>query len=274
MRVDAHQHFWRYDPHSHDWMTEAMGTLKQDWLPEHLWPELHAHDVAATIAVQSHGDESDTAFLLGLAAQHAWIRGVVGWLDLSARDLSERLAYWHTQGPLVGIRHQLQDEPQYFEDSRFHEGVERLQQDAMIYEVLVTADQMPQAVAFCQRHDRAPLVLDHLGKPPVTAGADGLASWAQQLAEIAAMPHVMVKFSGLATEAGSGAWVTQLDPFVEVALTHLGPERLLWGSDWPVCQLRASYGEVLTTAEDWLAPLSSAEQAAILGGNAVQLYGL
>lgn len=274
MRVDAHQHFWRYDPHRHDWMTEAMGTLKQDWLPEQLWPELQARDVAATIAVQSCGDEGETAFLLDVAAQHGWVRGVVGWLDLRASDLSDRLAYWRAQGPLVGIRHQLQDEPQYFDDPRFHQGVERLQHASMVYEVLVTADQISQAVAFCQRHDQAPLVLDHLGKPPVTAGAEGWVRWSQQLAAIAALPHVMVKLSGLATEAGPDPWVSQLDPFVDAALTHIGPERLLWGSDWPVCQLRASYDEVLTASEAWLAPLNAAEQAAILGGNAIQLYGL
>jgi len=275
MIIDAHQHFWRYDPQAHDWMTSEMAILKQDWLPDDLAPFLKECGVDATLAVQSCGNESDTAFLMGLAARHDWIAGVVGWVDLCQRNVEERLLYWREKGPLVGIRHQLEDTPQLFETADFHRGVGVLQQQEQVYEVLVRSHQIEQALAFCQRHDDYTLVLDHLGKPPVTDGSPGFDRWSEQMKSLAELPHVVVKLSGLVTETSLGrGWAEQVSPYINAALNILGPERLMWGSDWPVCQLRTDYKEVITGMAPHLEQLNSSEHQAIMGMNAQRIYQL
>lgn len=277
MRIDAHQHFWRYDADAYPWMDAGMGVLKRDWLPADLRPLLDAQGIDACIAVQARADEAETDFLLQLAGDHDWIAAVIGWVDLRAGDLDARLAQWSDRAKLAGFRHLLQDDPDVaatLADPAFNRGVAALQARGQVYEVLVRgADQLALAPAFCARHDRHWLVLDHLGKPAI--GGDGDAAWRKALAEVAALPHVACKLSGLVTEvAGDRVDADTIRRYLDTALELFGPQRLLFGSDWPVCLLRADYAEVAAIVAGWSQALSADERVALWGGNAARCYGL
>jgi len=310
LRIDAHQHFWRYDAEAYPWIGAGMDVLRRDWLPQDLRPLLDAQGIDACIAVQARADEAETDFLLDLAREHLWIAGVIGWVDLRADDLDARLARWRNahlderrpgqardlqeiafvgaglarhwpwsgrSSALAGFRNLLQDDPDVaatLADPRFNRGVQQLQDHALVYEVLVRgATQLEQTPDFCERHDRHWLVLDHLGKP--TIGGDQDQRWHDALRELAAMPHVMCKLSGLVTEAVEpNIDANVLRRYLDTALELFGPQRLLFGSDWPVCLLRAPYAEVVQLIADWSHELSADERASLWGGNAVRCYGL
>ena len=200
-RVDAHQHFWRFDPASYGWIGDGMDVLKRDFLPAELRFELDIRHIGGSVAVQARASEAETDFLLGLAASNPWILAVVGWIDLRADDLEARLEARASSAVLKGYRHQVQDEPSpsaFLEDGRFNRGVETLQRAGKLYEVLIRAKDLPAAIAFCGRHDLGPLVLDHLGKPDVRH--ESAAEWARRIAPLAALEHVSCKLSGLITE--------------------------------------------------------------------------
>lgn len=276
-RIDAHQHFWRYRAEAYPWIDAGMGVLQRDWLPQDLRPLLDAQGIDACIAVQARAEEAETDFLLELAQAHDWIAAVIGWVDLRAEDLDARLARWDGQPCLAGFRHLLQDDPDpatTLADPRFERGVRRLQAQGRVYEVLVRgAAQLLASREFCARHDRHWLVLDHLGKPAVGGGED--AEWRASLREMAAMPHVMCKVSGLVTEAvGGDIDAAAFKRYLDAALESFGPRRLLFGSDWPVCLLRAPYAAVARIVADWSAALSTGEQALLWGNNAARCYGL
>lgn len=277
MRIDAHQHFWRYDADAYPWMDAGMGVLQRDWLPADLRPLLDAQGIDACIAVQARAEEAETEFLLQLARDHDWIAAVIGWVDLRAGDLDARLAQWSDRAKLAGFRHLLQDDPDVaatLADPAFNRGVAALQARGQVYEVLVRgADQLALAPVFCARHDGHWLVLDHLGKPAI--GGDGDAAWRKALAEVAALPHVACKLSGLVTEvAGDRVDADAIRRYLDTALELFGPQRLLFGSDWPVCLLRADYAEVAAIVAGWSQALSTDERAALWGGNAARCYGL
>ena len=279
MLIDAHQHFWRYDPADYAWIGPGMEVLARDRLPVDYAALRERHGVHATIAVQARGDEADTAWLLQLARQHDWIAGVVGWVALRDAGVAARLAHWQAQGPLVGIRHQVQDEPDpaaLLADAAFNRGVAAVQQAGLVYEVLLRHDQLHAAIDFCARHAAAPLVLDHLGKPDISGDTAAFARWESQMRALAALPHVSVKISGLVTEAGRDAGgdldVAGIRRHLDTAFALFGADRLLFGSDWPVCELAASFDDVLALARDWAAPLSEDSREAIFGGNAHTIY--
>jgi len=276
-RIDAHQHFWHYHPDDYPWMGADMSVLRRDWMPRDLRPLLDAQGIDGCIAVQARADEAETDFLLGLAGSHDWIAAVVGWVDLCAEDLEARLERWVACSALAGFRHLLQDDPEVaatLADTRFNLGVKRLQAHGHIYEVLVRgATQLAKTHDFCARHDRHWLVLDHLGKPAIGGNED--AEWRNALTSLAAMPHVMCKVSGLVTEVASQSLnEAVVRRYLDTALELLGPNRLLFGSDWPVCLLRASHAEVCRIIENWTAALSPHEQSMVWGGNAMRCYGL
>ena len=247
--IDAHQHFWRYDADAYPWMGDGMDVLQRDRLPPDLRPLLDAQGIDACIAVQARADEAETDFLLALADDHDWIAAVVGWVDLRAVDLHARLARWDGRAKLAGFRHLLQDDSDVaatLGDAAFNRGA---------------------------RHDRHWLVLDHLGKPAIGGGED--AAWRKALAELATLPHVACKLSGLVTEVlGERIQADAIRRYLDTALELFGPRRLLFGSDWPVCLLRADYAEVAGLVADWSQALSADEHAALWGGNAVRCYRL
>jgi L-fuconolactonase len=284
-RIDAHQHFWRYRAADYPWIGAGMEVLAQDQLPPALQPLLQAGGLQASIAVQARGDRAETRFLLDLAQQHDWIAGVVGWDDLARPDLDERLSAWQGREQLVGFRHQVQDEQDvaaFLKQADFNRGVALLQSRGYVYDVLVHQHQLSDTLAFCRRHDQHWLVLDHLGKPALRdfAEVDTAACWRREIGALAQLPHVVCKLSGLVTEAD---WrnglqirdIAHIRTCLDIALAAFGPQRLMFGSDWPVCLLAASYAEVVQLVADWAAEnLHDEEQQAVWGGTAARCYGL
>jgi L-fuconolactonase len=276
LRLDAHQHFWRYRAQDYPWIDDRHGALRRNFLPDDLKPLLDATGIDGCIAVQARQSESETDDLLALAEQYPWIYGVIGWVDLRATDLEHRLERWSDAPRLRGFRHLIQDEPSplaFMHDPAFNQSLRVLQRQQKVYEILIKEQDLDATTALCRRHDQHHLLLDHLGKPNVEN--DNPVAWAERLAPLAALPHVSCKLSGLITEADWQQWhPVQLLPYFYLALELFGPQRLMFGSDWPVCQLAGSYHDVHHLFETAIADLSATEQAAIRGGNAIRLYGL
>jgi L-fuconolactonase len=299
-RIDSHQHFWRYDPIQYDWIDAQMGVLRRDFLPPDLRPLLDAQRIEQCIAVQARTVDEETDFLLALAAEYPWIMAVIGWVDLRADDLEQRLDRWSGARKLAGFRHILQAEviPADGPDAAFCRGVAMLQKRELIYELLLRSPQLHAMAEFSRVHDSYWLVLDHLGKPNIHSG--GYAEWRRDLKPIAALPHVVCKVSGMVTEAmdASPAKVAPFDgrverasaafdqtsvgafnpadltAYLDAALELFGPERLMFGSDWPVCLLAAPYAQVAEIVEQWAARLSVSERDALWGATARRIYGL
>jgi len=277
MRIDAHQHFWRYDADDYPWIGRGMDILRRDWLPQDLRPLLDEHAIDACIAVQARADEAETGFLLQLANGHDWIVAVIGWVDLRSDDLELRLARWGDERKLAGFRHLLQDETDVaatLAQPAFNRGVSAVQDRAQVFELLVRgADQLAATPAFCARHDQHWLVLDHLGKPAMGGTEDD--RWQAALRELAAMPHVLCKLSGLVTEVVAQELDDRvLRRYLDTALESFGPQRLMFGSDWPVCLLRAPYAEVYRIVDAWARALGDDVQTQLWGGNAARCYGV
>lgn len=285
VRIDSHQHFWRYRAADYPWIGPGMGVLARDYLPDELWPQMHAQALGASIAVQARAGHDETAFLLDLARDDARIAAVVGWEDLGASALADRVAEWRSP-KLRGFRHQVQDEADvgaFVADPAFNRGVAWLQANGYVYDVLVFERQLPDVRAFCARHDAHWLVLDHVGKPALAEferDDTALARWRASLRELGALPHVACKLSGLVTEADwrrglRGQDIRHIEQCLDAALNAFGPQRLMFGSDWPVCLLAASYDEVASLVERWAeSRLSAAERGALWGGTAARCYAV
>jgi len=276
MRIDAHQHFWRYHADDYPWMDADMAVLQRDWLPEQLMPLLDAARMDACIAVQARADEAENTFLLQLAQDEPRIAGVVGWIDLFAHNAGERLQYWRTQPKFVGVRHLLQDDADVaatVANLDFNRGLAAVQEAQLVYDILVRGSaQLALVPELCARHDKYWLVLDHLGKPAIGGSDD--AAWQRHLNAVAAYPHVVCKVSGLVTEVVSAALSREeIFRYLDIALDAFGTSRLMFGSDWPVCLLRAEYVEVAGLIADWATQrLSLDEQARLWGDNAARYY--
>jgi len=274
MRVDSHQHFWRYTPQDYPWISAEMGVLKQDLLPDMLQPTLQRHDMQSAILVQARSSAAETRWLLEIAEQTDFVRAVTGWLELSSPELQKDLeAISH---PLLrGFRHQVQDAlspAQWLADTAVNRGLRQLQQQEYVYEILVTHRHLSEAVEFAGRHDSYFLVLDHCGKPDLSLGA---AHWKRQIAPLAALKHVSCKISGLLTEPRpAGMSSRDLLPYFDAALEIFGSERLMFGSDWPVCLLAGADENPWDFSERATAALSADEQAAIYGNTACTVYRL
>jgi L-fuconolactonase len=284
MKIDTHQHYWRYHAAEFPWMSEAMPLLQRDCMPMDCASARHAAGVDAVVAVQARTHAAETDFLLQLADQHPEVVGVVGWADLAAPQLPDSLAQWCQHPAFKGLRHILQDEPDvaaWAHRPAVWQGMHAVQQRGLVYDVLVFAHQLPAVVDFCARLDGHWLVLDHVGKPALR-GSPPSAPWSHHLRALAALPHVVCKLSGLVTETawGPGTRLSATDTHhilacFDQALDAFGPMRLMFGSDWPVCQLAAPYAAVHGLAERWArSRLSAQEQDAFWSGNAIRCYGL
>ena len=279
-RIDAHQHFWEFRQTEYPWIDEHMRVLRQDWQPRTLLPELQAQRFGACIAVQARTQSLETDYLLSLAARHDWIAAVVGWVDLREDGLAHRLEHWQAQPKLRGFRHPLQDEPAaaaFMKDGRFRRGLEKLQAQGYVYDVLVRQNQLDDAVALCAELDAHWMVLDHLGKPAIRVRAHDRQAWLSGIRPLRDMPHVVCKVSGLVTEADQGAGMFDegaIRRHLDGALQVFGAERLMFGSDWPVCLLSAPFSRVCQIVSDWARSLSPSEQAALWGGTAARTYAL
>ncbi|MFF4769492.1 amidohydrolase family protein [Streptomyces sp. NPDC001255] len=277
--VDAHHHVWRLSVRPQPWITgPGLAPLLRDFTLAELEPQARAAGVNTTVVVQTVSSEDETAELLALAAGPGPVGAVVGWTDLTAPDVAERVAALRELpggGCLRGLRHQAQDEPdpRWLCRAEVRRGLRAVGAAGLAYELLVTPRELPAAVETARALPDVRLVLDHAGKPPVAHGARE--PWATHLAELAALPHVSCKLSGLLTEAGPAhAHPGALRPWTDHVLDAFGPGRVLLGSDWPVCTLVAPYTEALTTTRLLLDRLAPAERAAVLAGNARRVYGL
>ena len=273
-RVDAHQHFWQYTEADFGWISDEMVTIRRDFSPADLKPLLDAAGVNATVAVQARQSLEETDWLLALADANPWIAGVVGWVPLVSEDIASVLDNYTGSPKLKGVRHVLQAEPdEYFFREDFHRGLAQLASRNLVYDVLVVERQLPAAIALVDRHPNLRFVLDHIAKPRIADGI--LEPWATQMREIARRPNITCKLSGVVTEANLTNWTeADLAPYLDTALEAFGPARLMFGSDWPVCTVAASYDRWLGVVRSFLSPLSADEQAMLLGGTACAAYDL
>jgi L-fuconolactonase len=275
MRIDSHQHFWRYNQKRDAWMTDEMSVLKRDFLPPNLLPELSANWMHGTIAVQADQSEAETKFLLNLGAEHNWILGVVGWVDLCSPNLSERLAYFSQFKQVCGFRHIVQAErdDRFMLRTDFLAGVAALQRFDFSYDVLIYPRQLPAALELVEKFPQQRFVVDHLAKPQIRSRM--WSPWAEQIRLIGTHKNVYCKLSGLITEADWSNWrEDDFRPYLDVVFDAFGPDRLMFGSDWPVCLLAGNYGDTTRLVENYIRDLSAAHQKGIFGLNAAKFYGL
>jgi L-fuconolactonase len=275
MRIDAHHHLWDLGRRPQPWLTgEALEPISRTFRLAELRPLLAAHGIDATVVVQSSSSAAETRELLAIAGESGGlIAGVVGWADLTDPALPEVLG--SLSGPLAGIRHQVQDEPDpaWLTRPEVHAGLRAVGAAGLVYDLLVTPVQLAAAAETARALPEVRFVLDHGGKPPLAAGE--WEPWAGQVAALAGLPNVACKLSGLITEADWDGWRPQdVLPAARHLLDVFGPDRLMYGSDWPVCTLAGGYADVYALAEQAVAALDPAERAAVLGGTAARWYGL
>jgi L-fuconolactonase len=280
--IDAHHHVWDLAVRDQDWITgEALAPLRRDFSLADLEPEARTAGVTGTVLVQTVTVAEETPEFLALAEEHELVAGVVGWTDLTAPGVSDALAELAVLPGgrhLVGIRHQVQSEPDpaWLLRPEVARGLAAVAGAGLVYDLLVRHHQLPAAIQAAARLPELTFVLDHLGKPRIDSRErDDFDAWAKDISRLAALPNTVCKLSGMVTEADWHAWTTDgLRPYAETVLDAFGPERLMFGSDWPVCRLAASYGEVFATARDLTARLTATEREAVFAGTAIRTYGL
>jgi L-fuconolactonase len=275
MRIDSHQHFWRYEAAEYPWIDDSMAVLRRDFLPAHLEPELRGAHFDACVAIQARESLDETRWLLGLAERHPFIAGVVGWVDLQAPDVRGQLERFGDRKKLVGIRHVVQAEPddRFLLRPAFGRGIALLQEFGLAYDILIYPRHLPVAIEFAERFGGQRLVLDHLAKPDVRRGE--IEAWARDLRRLGRCPNVMAKLSGLITEADWRGWTLgQMTPYLDVAFDAFGADRLMVGSDWPVCTVAAEYARTMEIVLEYMRDRPAREQDAVLGGNAQRFWRL
>ena len=275
MRIDAHQHFWKYDPVEYGWIGDGMDTLKCDCLPPDLAPLLESARLDGSVAVQARSTLEETEWLLQLADRNSFIKGVVGWVDLcrpSARSQLERLSV-HKR--LRGVRHIVQSEPddRFMLRQDFQRGIALLAEFGLTYDILVFPRHLPAAYELVTAFPKQTFVLDHIAKPFIKDHA--LSPWDTDIRRLATLPNVYCKVSGLVTEADWKNWKpADFLPYLDVVFKAFGPQRILFGSDWPVCTLAGDYADVTRLIEDYARQLSAQELAEVWGGTAERAYNL
>ena len=274
MWIDAHHHFWKYDPVQYSWINDAMRAIRCDFLPDDLQAEIAAAGIEGVVSVQARQTLDETRWLLTLAERNKFIRGVVGWAPLVSPDVESELAPLAAHAKLKAVRHVLQDEPDdYMLRDDFNAGLAALRQFNLVYDILIYERQLATAIQLVDRHPEQVFVLDHLAKPRVRDGV--ISPWRENLHDLARRPNVYCKLSGLVTEGDYRGWTRrQLFPYLETALEAFGPPRLMFGSDWPVCLVACDYPGWHDLVFDFLTPLSVAERRRVLGETAVEAYRL
>ena len=272
MRIDSHQHFWEYDPVRDDWITEEMAVIKRNFMPDDLQQLLVAANFEGCVAVQADQSEQETMFLLELARQYPFIKAVVGWVDLLANDLTTNIEQYVTDQSFKGVRHILQAEPDGFMTSpQFINGLKEIHRRDLSYDILTTEAQLSELLELVELLPEMRLVIDHISKPNIRE--QSFAHWAKYMEKISQHENVHVKLSGLATEADWANWdANDFQPYVDFCLDKFGPDRLMYGSDWPVCLLAGDYPTILDAIAGNLYQLSESEQAQIFGKTAEKFY--
>lgn len=275
MKIDAHQHFWRYSPQTHAWIDGSMEAIRRDFLPDDLAPLLEAAGFDASVAVQAEQSAAETQWLLSLADAHPFIRGVVGWADLQSPDVEAELRALAAHPRLRGIRHIVQDEPddRFLLRPEFVRGVRALAASGLTYDILIYPRQIAAAIELTQMLPGQPFVIDHLAKPRIRDGE--VHEWAKGMAALARQHNVFCKLSGMVTEADWSRWTEDdLRPYIDVIFDWFPAQRIMFGSDWPVCMLAAPYERVAAVVTSYLDQVAPAAREAVLGETAARFYGL
>jgi len=275
MIIDSHQHFWNYEPVKHEWIDDSMSAIRKDFTPDDLKKVYEENKVDGCVAVQADQTLKETDFLLDLADKNDFIKGVVGWVDLRGKEINDVLNKYSQFDKIKGFRHVVQGEedPNFLLRPNFLNGISNLEKYNYVYDILIFPHQLGATLEFVKKFPNQKFVIDHIAKPYIKDGFyDG---WAILMKEIAKQENVHCKLSGIITEADFNTWTPQqIQPYMELVLSAFGPERILYGSDWPVCLVAGNYNSVKKLTIDFIANLSAIEQAAIMGGNAIKFYNL
>ncbi|MEY3205624.1 MAG: hypothetical protein RLZZ21_1955 [Planctomycetota bacterium] len=279
MHIDSHQHLWRYSSAEYPWIGAGMERIARDFLPADLAAVAKPQGIGGSVAVQARQSLAESRWLLERADADPFVRGVVGWVDLRSPDVVAQLEPLAAHPRFLGVRHVVQDEPdpRFLLGEAFVRGLMQLRRFDLTYDLLLYPEQLSAAVELVGMLPEQPFVLDHLAKPRIAQGAawDGFADWRRDIEALAAHDNVCCKVSGMVTEAAWRRWKpADFVPYLDVVLAAFGPERLMFGSDWPVCLVAAEYADVVAIVRDFFSQVSSGEQARIFGDTATQFYGL
>ncbi|WP_298319512.1 amidohydrolase [uncultured Aquimarina sp.] len=275
MTIDSHQHFWKYEPVKHSWIDDDMASIRKDFLVEDLQKVYKENSIDGCIAVQADQTLEETDFLIDLASKNSFIKGIVGWVDLRSKNINDILNYYNQFQAVKGFRHVVQGEADhnFILRPEFLRGISALEKYNFTYDILVFPHQLGAVLEFVKQFPNQKFVIDHIAKPYIKDGFyDG---WATLMSAIGKLPNVYCKLSGIITEANYKTWTPQqIQPYLELVLKTFGVKKIMFGSDWPVCLVAGTYQEVKQLIMDFIADLSSQEQANILGGNAIQFYNI
>ncbi|MBG87200.1 MAG: amidohydrolase [Verrucomicrobiales bacterium] len=275
MKIDSHQHFWNYDAVDYSWISEELAVLKRNFTPADLKEELGSVGIDCCVAVQARQTVEEGRWLCSLADDNDFIKGVVGWVDLCSEDADRQMEKLNAHPRFVGVRHVVQDEEddRFIVGENFMRGISLLEKYELRYDILIFPKQLPATLEFVKQFPDQPFVLDHIAKPLIKDAI--IEPWELHIRELARFSNVMCKVSGMVTEADWKGWeVEHFDPFLDVVLDAFGPDRLMYGSDWPVCTLAGSYKQAHSLALRLAEQLSESEQEKFWGGNAAKFYGL
>lgn len=274
-RIDAHHHLWRYSREEYGWIDDSMTMLRRDFLPDDLRVEMRSASVDGAVTVQARQTLEETGWLLNIADETEEIRGVVGWAPIADDHFPAVLEEFSSRSMLKGLRHVVQAEPDenFLLRENFNRGMRLLRESGLVYDILIYERQLPQSIRFVDRHPEQEFVLDHIAKPKIREGEQE--PWRTQIRELARRQNVSCKLSGLVTEADWNHWnLETLRPYLDAVMEAFGPERVLVGSDWPVCLVACGYAQWFALLEQYFAGFSQAERDAVFGGNAERIYRL
>lgn len=273
--IDSHQHFWIYAPDRHEWITEEMSVIRKDFLPADLEPILKENGMNGSVLVQVDQTEEENEFQLKNAEENDFIKGVVGWVDLQAADLDDKLDFYKQFKKLKGFRHILQGEKQrdFMLRPTFMDGIRKLKKYGFTYDILIYTDQLKFTKEFVAAFPDQPFVIDHLAKPNIKEHE--ITEWKKDIMAIAEHQNVYCKISGMVTEADWLNWKKEdFTPYLDVVVEAFGTNRIMFGSDWPVCLVAATYDKMKGIVDDYFSKFSRDEQAAFFGRNAIKFYNL
>jgi L-fuconolactonase len=275
LKIDSHQHFWKFDPVRDSWIDDSMAAIRRDFYPQDLEPILNKHNIDGCIAVQADQSEAETEFLLSLSEKHDFIKGVVGWVNLMDPHVRERIAYYSSFKKLKGIRHVLQGEPDraYMLNPQFMKGIAALKNYDLAYDILIFPDQLGYTNQFVKNISGVRYVIDHIAKPDIKN--HNIEKWANNMKIIAQHENVWCKVSGMVTEADWKNWeISDFEPYLDVIFEAFGANRVMFGSDWPVCNVAGGYDKMISIVENYISRLSADEQSLFWGLNAIEFYKL
>lgn len=273
MRIDAHQHFWIYNEKEYAWITDDLRKIRRNYEPDDLFKELKANQFDGSIAVQARQNLEETEWLLKLAEENEFIKGVVGWVDLRSNQLESQLERFCKRKKFVGVRHVVQDEPdnQFVVGEDFLDGISLLSKYNLTYDILVFAHQLPYSTKMVEKFPDQKFVLDHIAKPKIKD--QELDSWEREMETVATYPNVYCKLSGMLTEADWKDWKEEdFKPYLDVVFGCFGTKRVMFGSDWPVSQLAGSYKDTVSLVESYIESYSEEDRNSIMGNNALNFY--